>query len=67
MGLGLRTRESIRPTGGCPSAVRTLRTRVSFSGTSKLLSTQTRPDCSPVIHRPEEKMAQQAFLLCGGR
>ena len=26
-----------------------------------------RPDCSPVIHRPEEKMAQQAFLLCGGR
>ena len=26
-----------------------------------------RPDCSPVIRRPEEKMAQQAFLLCGRR
>lgn len=42
MGLGLRTLESIPPTGGCPSAVRTLRTSVSFSWTSKLLSIQTR-------------------------
>lgn len=45
-------------------ALYSLSERVSASADLPSCSSH-RPDCSPVVQRPEEKMAQEAFLLCG--